>query len=176
MKAPARGSPLPHTGGMYLLDVAGGRGTALVLALALATSWLALPASPEPRGRVVVTDTETTILDVVEFAPGTATLRPTSRPTLDAVAATMIGNPNITLIEVQSHTQGTGDAAAHLALSDHRAQMIVTYLVDAGVSPSRLAAQGYGDTQPIDRAAPAKNERVSFMILLRSTDLDTTTP
>jgi outer membrane protein OmpA-like peptidoglycan-associated protein len=155
---------------MNLLDLALGRGTVLALAVATA-SWFALPAAEPPKGRVVVTDTETTILDVVEFAPNTATLRPTSLPTLDAVAATLHANPSIELIEVQSHTRA-GDAATNLTLSQQRAEVVVTYLVAAGVAPSRLDPQGYGDTQPIDTAAPEKNERVSFLILKRSTDLD----
>jgi OmpA-OmpF porin, OOP family len=154
---------------MYLLDVVLGRGTPLVLAL-LIGSWLAAPAPH--RARVVVTDAETTILDVVEFEPGTASLRPTSLPTLDAVAATLRGNPSIELVEVQSHTRGVDDSTANLALSEQRAAVIVTYLVDAGVPRSRLVAEGYGDTQPIDRAMPAKNERVSFLILERSPDAD----
>jgi outer membrane protein OmpA-like peptidoglycan-associated protein len=158
---------------MNLLDVAIGRGTALVIAFAVAlalTFSFALPGERSPRGRVVVTDTETTILDVVEFAPGTATLRPSARPTLDAVAATLQGNPSIELVEVQSHTRGTGSSTANLTLSEQRAAVVRSYLVDAGVAPSRLVAQGYGDTQPIDRAAPTKNERISFLIIKRSTD------
>ena len=121
-----------------------------------------------PRAGVVVTDTETTILDVVEFMPGTAVLRPSSLPTLDAVAATMQGNPSISLVEVQAHTSGIGDELANLDLTQRRADAVVLYLGAAGVSPARLAAQGYGDTQPIDRAAPHKNERISFLILQRS--------
>jgi outer membrane protein OmpA-like peptidoglycan-associated protein len=157
---------------MDLLDLAVGRSTAIALAFALAvTSWLALSTERAEQGRVVVTETETTILDVVEFAPGTAELRPTSRPTLDAVAATLQGNPSIELIEVQSHTSGIGDGVANQALSERRAAVVTKYLVDAGVDPSRLAPQGYGDTQPIDRTAPEKNERVSFLILRRSTDV-----
>lgn len=154
---------------MTLLDVAPARGTALVLMLALGASF-ALRGEASPRGRVVVTETETTILDVVEFVPGTATLRPSARPILDAVVATLQGNPSIELVEVQSHTGGVGDGAANLALSDDRAAEVMWYLVDAGVASTRLVGQGYGDTQPIDRAAPAKNERISFLIVKRSTD------
>ena len=154
---------------MNPLEPAFGRGTVLALALAIA-SWLAVPAEPAARGRVVVTETSTTILDVVEFVPGTATLRPTSHPILDAIAATLSGNPSIELVEVQSHTRGNGDGAANLALSDQRAVAVMTYLREAGVDSSRLVAQGYGDTQPIERASPAKNERMSFLILRRASD------
>jgi outer membrane protein OmpA-like peptidoglycan-associated protein len=157
---------------MYLVDLALGRGTALALALAIG-SWLVTPAGKQAHTRVVVTESETTILDVVEFAPGTATLRPTSLPTLDAVADTLRGNPSIQLLEVQSHTSGRGDGAAHQTLTQQRAEVVVQYLVAAGVEPARLVAEGYGDRQPIDVAAPAKNERVSFLILRRSSDSET---
>jgi outer membrane protein OmpA-like peptidoglycan-associated protein len=154
---------------MQILDLAFARGIAIVLALALAiTAWLARPTEQTKRGRVIVTDTETTILDVIEFAPGTPTLRASSRPTLDAVAETLRVNPSIELVEVQSHTSGIGNAAANQELSDQRAAVIVKYLDAAGVEPSRLVAQGYGDTQPIERGATAKNERVSFLILKRA--------
>src|SRR5262249_14644374 len=133
-----------HALRMTLLDVATGRGTLLVLALAVG-SWFARSTDcEEEHGRVVVTDTETTILDVVEFVPGTATLRDSSTPTLDAVAGTLLGNPSIELVEVQSHTSGVGNGAAHQELSEVRAAVVVSYLVDAGVDPKRLVAQGYG--------------------------------
>ena len=143
--------------------------TSLALALVVATAtWLAGPAE-EPRGRVVVTDTETTILDVIEFEPGTAVIRAKSTPTLDAVAATLQGNPSIQLVEVQSHLR-VQRCGASVALSQRRAEAVVAYLVAAGVAPERLDAQGYGDTQPIDVAAPHKNERISFLIVKRSSD------
>lgn len=155
---------------MTSLDIAPARTTAVALAVAVAfTSWLALSAE---RQRVVVTETETTILDVVEFMPGTAALRATSKPTLDAVAATLRGNPSILRLEVQSHTSGIGNGVANQALSDQRAAAVARYLIDAGIAPSRLVAAGYGDTQPIARGAPSKNERVSFLILERSSDRD----
>lgn len=156
---------------MQLLDVARGRGTAFVLALALAvTTWRAVSVEHPHRGRVVVTDTETTILDQVEFVPGTSTICVRSRPILDAVAATLAGNPSIELVEVQSHTSGLGNADANQVLSEQRAAAVVTYLVNAGIDSSRLVAQGYGDTQPLERGAPGTNERVSFLILRRSPD------
>jgi outer membrane protein OmpA-like peptidoglycan-associated protein len=144
--------------------------TLALAALVAVGSWLAAPTpEDEPRGRVVVTDTETTILDVIEFEPGTATIRTKSKPTLDAVAATMQGNPSIELVEVQSHLRAQR-CGANAALSQRRADAVVAYLVAAGVAPARLVAQGYGDTQPIDVAAPWKNERIAFLILKRASD------
>ena len=153
---------------MNLLDVAVGRRTVVVIALALGSVAMMSADSPRPHKRVVVTDTSTTILDVVEFAPGTATLRTKSLATLDAVADTLKGNPSITLVEVQAHMRTDGDAHADLELSQRRAEVVVAYLVDAGVAPDRLVAQGYGQTQPLDPGVPAKNERVAFLILKRA--------
>ena len=129
-------------------------------------------AGPSKKpGRVVVSDTTTEILDQVSFTPGTAELEPRSLPILDSVVSTLQRNPSILEVEVQSHTDERGDDDVNLKLSEQRAQVVMKYLVDKGVAQSRLTAQGYGETQPIDRAqtpeAWAKNERIAFLILKR---------
>ncbi|HEX3766421.1 MAG TPA: OmpA family protein [Kofleriaceae bacterium] len=126
------------------------------------------------RGRVVVTDTSIEILDVIYFEYDKAVILPKSFPILDAVAATLQGNPSIQLVEIQGHTDERGDDAYNLDLSDRRAKAVMKYLVDKGVDAKRLTAQGYGETQPLDRrhneAAWAKNRRVAFLIIKRTTD------
>ncbi|HEY4183126.1 MAG TPA: OmpA family protein, partial [Kofleriaceae bacterium] len=126
------------------------------------------------RGRVVVTDTAIEILDMVYFEYNKAVIKNQSFPILDAVAATMQGNPSIQLIEVQGHTDERGNDAYNLDLSDRRAAAVKKYLVDKGVDEKRLESQGYGETQPIDNnhneAAWAKNRRVAFLILKRASD------
>jgi outer membrane protein OmpA-like peptidoglycan-associated protein len=126
------------------------------------------------RGRVVVTDTSIEILDMIYFEYDKAIIKKESYPILDAVAATLQGNPSINLVEIQGHTDERGDDAYNLDLSDRRAHSVRQYLIDKGVDEKRLTAQGYGETQPLDRrhneAAWAKNRRVAFLILKRSTD------
>ena len=126
------------------------------------------------RGRVVVTDTAIEILDMVYFETNKATIKTVSYPILDAVAATMVGNPSIGLIEVQGHTDERGNDAFNLDLSDRRAAAVKKYLMDKGVEENRLESQGYGETQPVDRnhneAAWSKNRRVAFLILKRASD------
>ena len=126
------------------------------------------------RGRVVVTDTSIEILDMVYFEYDKAIIKKESYPILDAVAATLQGNPNIQQVEIQGHTDERGDDAYNLDLSDRRAHAVRQYLIDKGVDEKRLTAQGYGETQPLDRrhneAAWAKNRRVAFLILKRSTE------
>jgi len=122
-------------------------------------------------GRVVVTDTDVEILDPVTFEPGKVRFKATSIPALDAVAATLHGNPSIQLVEVQSHTDERGDDAANLRLTQARARVVVEYLIAKGIDAARLDAQGYGETQPLDNghdeAAWAKNARIAFVIVKR---------
>ncbi len=124
------------------------------------------------RGRVIVTDTAITILEPIYFTADSARLDPRSRPILDAVAATLIDNKDILLLEVQGHTDHLGDAAVNLALSERRAEAVRRYLIDAGVEAQRLIAKGYGETQPraagTTAAGRARNRRVDFLILQRS--------
>ena len=126
------------------------------------------------RGRVVVTDTSIEILDMVYFEYNKAIIKSQSFPILDAVAATLQGNPSIQLVEVQGHTDERGNDAYNLDLSDRRAAAVKKYLIDKGIEEKRLESQGYGETQPLDNrhneAAWAKNRRVAFLILKRATD------
>jgi outer membrane protein OmpA-like peptidoglycan-associated protein len=84
------------------------------------------------------------------------------------------GQPRHQLIEIQGHTDERGDDNYNLDLSDRRSKSVRQYMIDKGVDEKRMTAQGYGETQPLDRrhneAAWAKNRRVAFLILKRSTD------
>lgn len=127
--------------------------------------------SPTGR-RTVITDTDIEILDVITFERGKVQFTKSSLPILDAIAATLIGNPSILEVEIQGHTDERGDDLANLRLSQARAQVVKNYLVGKGVDAKRLSAQGYGETQPIDtrhtEAAWAKNTRIAFLILKRN--------
>ena len=126
------------------------------------------------KGRVVVTDTNIEILDKIYFEYDSDVIKKESYGILDAVAATLEGNPDIQLIEIQGHTDNRGNDAYNLDLSNRRAASVKRYLVDKGISDDRLTSQGYGESQPIVRknneAAWAKNRRVEFLILKRGSD------
>ena len=86
----------------------------------------------------------------------------------------MNGNPGLSQVEVQGHTDERGDDAYNLDLSDRRAHAVEKYLTDKGVDAKRLTAQGYGETQPLIREhnerAWSKNRRVAFLILKRASE------
>ena len=121
-----------------------------------------------------------TTLEPIQFEYNKAIIKQNSYYILDAVVATMNGNPDILQIEVQGHTDERGDDAYNLDLSERRAAAVVTYLTTHGtkaepnkpVDPKRLVSQGYGETQPVDprhnEQAWAKNRRVAFLIVKRA--------
>jgi outer membrane protein OmpA-like peptidoglycan-associated protein len=124
------------------------------------------------RGRVIVTDTKIEILDKIYFEYDSDVIKSRSFPILDAIVATLNGNPDILEVEIQGHTDERGSDSYNLDLSDRRAKSVRRYLSEHGVDGGRLQAQGYGETQPIDprsnERAWAKNRRVEFLILKRS--------
>lgn len=87
-------------------------------------------------------------LDGVEFESGTANLTGESQAILDEAAATLQEFTDIN-VEVAGHTDSQGDDASNQTLSQARAESVVAYLVDAGVSASQLTPTGYGESQPI---------------------------
>jgi len=109
----------------------------------------------------------------INFEFNSAVITRDSYEILDAVVATMNGNPDLSQVEVQGHTDERGDDAYNLELSIRRAAAVKTYLVTHGVEHGRLTSEGYGETQPKVKgrtaAAYATNRRVEFVIVERAT-------
>jgi OOP family OmpA-OmpF porin len=123
------------------------------------------------KGRVVVHKGRIEILDKIYFETNKAVIKPVSFPILNAIAATLKGNPQILQIEIQGHADERGSDTHNMKLTDARAKSVRRYLVEKGVSVKRLLAKGYGETRPVDKRhneeAWSKNRRVEFVILKR---------
>ncbi|MCP4445344.1 MAG: OmpA family protein [Myxococcales bacterium] len=87
---------------------------------------------------------------------------------LHAVAITMNTNEQLTLIEVQGHTDERGSRTYSKDLSQRRAEAVVAILVRDGAQSGRLRAIGYGEDKSKvlghTEAAWADNRRVEFII------------
>jgi len=93
------------------------------------------PGAPAPR--------PTLILRGVNFETGRSVLTRDSYLVLDAVAASLLANPEIR-IEVAGYTDSTGTKFSNLRLSQARAAAVRFYLARKGVPPVRMVAKGYG--------------------------------
>lgn len=88
------------------------------------------------------------ILKNIFFDVGKADLKKESIAEVEKIQELLLANPNLK-VQINGHTDNTGNAASNKALSLKRAGAVVDYLVANGVSPARVAAKGYGSDRPI---------------------------
>ncbi len=110
--------------------------------------------------KATVTENQISINDRIFFAPGAASIRPSSHTILDRVAATLIDRPDIEEVSIQGHTARSQSGDVNLALSVQRAKAVVDYLVSEGVSRDRISSIGFGQTRPDGDT----DNRVEFVI------------
>lgn len=110
------------------------------------------------------------VLTGVKFEVGSDVLTADSLQVLDGAAAVLLPRKSVR-IEVQGHTDSTGDAQKNLELSDKRAVAVKNYLVGKGVDAGRLETKGYGSSVPAGDNATAEgraaNRRIEFKVLGR---------
>lgn len=118
------------------------------------------------RQLVVLSSNKLEILDKIYFQTNKAVIQRKSFQLLDNVARVVAAHSEITLIQVEGHTDDVGEAAYNKELSQRRAESVVAYLIDKGVEHNRLQAIGYGEERPIqpntDETNRAANRRVEF--------------
>lgn len=98
--------------------------------------------SPVKRGTVAK-------LDEIYFAAGLAVILEESDPKLKRLRDFMILNPSVN-IEIQGHVNDDSQRGfVSKRLSKRRAKRILNYLVESGISESRLTAVGFGNSKPV---------------------------
>jgi OmpA-OmpF porin, OOP family len=109
------------------------------------------------------------IFQPVFFATNKDKILAKSFPVLNAVADALKVEPEIKKVMIEGHTDNKGKASRNMELSDRRARSVMTYLIERGIAPERLDAQGYGDSKPVAPNTTSKgraaNRRVEFHIV-----------
>ena len=102
----------------------------------------------------------------VNFATDKTDILPDSMPQIAQVVA-LLNQDAALKLAVNGHTDNTGDKARNQTLSEGRAKSVVAALVGQGIDAARLAAQGFGDSQPVadndSEEGKAKNRRVELV-------------
>ncbi len=135
------------------------------------------PRSDDPRTtgcpRVSIKNAQIQILEQPKFDLNQAVVKKESDSLLSDVASLMNDHLEIKHVTVEGHTDSAGSSELNKALSRRRAEAVVNWLVDHGVSPSRLSARGMGKDEPImpndTDAGRAANRRVEFHIEAQDT-------
>jgi chemotaxis protein MotB len=111
------------------------------------------------------------LTDRLLFASGSATLIPQAFPLLSEIAG-LVNVDRTHPVSVEGNTDDvpihSGSFPSNWELSTARASMVVRFLIDRGVYPTRLSASGYADLRPIDSnssaAGRARNRRVEIVL------------
>ncbi len=88
------------------------------------------------------------VLQNVLFRTNSYELEEVSFPELMKVVELMKSEPEISA-RIKGHTDDVGSAEYNLSLSEKRAQSVLEFLIENGISRNRLSAEGYGETQPL---------------------------
>ena len=101
----------------------------------------------------------------INFETGRGAITRGSYAILDEVASVMAEYPNLK-VRVEGHTDSQGNDQRNQELSQTRADAVMAYLIEKGVSPTRLSAVGFGESAPVadngTREGRAQNRRVQF--------------
>ena len=114
-------------------------------------------------------------IENVYYEYNSAELKEESKKSLDETLVLLLKeNPHI-VVEIGSHTDSVGSFNYNYVLSQKRAEGVVEYLIDQGINPDQIEAQGYGELKPIvhntnldgtdNVEGRAKNRRTEFKII-----------
>lgn len=130
--------------------------------------------APDPR----IQGNKIVIWGKIFFDTAKATIKTISYPVLDDVVDVLNKHPEITLVEVQGHTDARGSDAYNMKLSQARSESSMRYLISKGIDPSRLHAVGYGESRPIASNSTvegmSQNRRTEFVIMSSTNNSFTT--
>lgn len=109
------------------------------------------------------------VLDFVYFNFNSARLTEESYDELERLKQFVLSSTG-TIIEIAGHTDNIGPKTYNQQLSQDRAQAIVNYLTEQGVTVEQLIAKGYGEDDPIasnddEKDGRELNRRVEMRVL-----------
>lgn len=100
--------------------------------------------------------------DRVLFEVDQSTLTPAAQAVIAQQATWLMDNPEYTAV-IEGHADEQGTREYNLALGARRASAVQSYLIERGVSPTRLKTVSYGKERPLaicsDEACYSQNRR-----------------
>ena len=103
----------------------------------------------------------------VKFNFDKSTIKPDAAQILNQ-AVDELNKASTVDVRIEGHTDSIGSDAYNLKLSQRRADSVEQYLVDHGISASRLTTEGKGESQPVASNETAEgryqNRRVEFHV------------
>ena len=123
--------------------------------------------------RVIVKHDKLELSEKIMFAFDRADIDKVSLPLLDEVVQALKDNKGIH-VQIEGHTDSKGPREHNKALSEQRAESVLSYVRDHGIAADRLAFKGFGSTLPTDTnqtaAGRENNRRVEFVVQFNTSD------
>ena len=122
----------------------------------------------EEKSLVMTTSLKNIILKNLKFDSGKSTLQKGAEGEIERIFQFLVENGSYT-VEIQGHTDSSGNDKANLLLSQKRAERVREALIEKGIKKERIKAKGYGETLPIadnsTKEGRRKNRRVELKVL-----------
>lgn len=112
-------------------------------------------------------------IDNIYYDYDKANIRADAKPSLNGVIDLLNQYPNMA-IQINSHTDCRGSATYNQRLSQARANSVIKYLQQRGISKSRLKHKGFGESMPVETCDKCddctedqhqRNRRTEFQII-----------
>ncbi len=109
----------------------------------------------------------TFVLENIFFDVDSWELKKESKAELEEIFTFLSDNSNLE-VQISGHTDSDGDEDDNQTLSKNRAESVVNWLIDKGISGNRMTYKGYGETKPLltnsSDENKAKNRRTELTI------------
>jgi outer membrane protein OmpA-like peptidoglycan-associated protein len=103
----------------------------------------------------------------VLFDTGSYVLKSVAREKMAKISGILLAHPGLTL-QIEGHTDSVGSDEFNQRLSEQRADSVRDFLMEQGVLPSFITAQGFGKAQPVaSNETPEgrqRNRRVDIVV------------
>ena len=108
------------------------------------------------------------VLKNLRFESGSSLLSDGFQPDLDPIIEALRNQPDLR-VRIVGHTDNTGNPKSNLHLSEARAQAVLEYFANAGLSRERFETEGRGETEPLmsndTPEGKAANRRTELIVL-----------
>ena len=102
-------------------------------------------------------------LNTVYFEYDSSVLSEEAKDTLRENISWIKNNSSVTSLELEGHCDTMGSEAYNVGLGRRRASAVQNFLIENGISASRLSVISYGEERPFSETDHSKNRRVNFV-------------
>jgi outer membrane protein OmpA-like peptidoglycan-associated protein len=118
------------------------------------------------RNILLTPEGETITLSTLIFEQGKAVISPKSFPELDEVVA-MMNEDSKMEIQLEGHTDNSGNAKTNMKISEDRVEVVKKYLVSKGIGKDRVKTKAFGGTKPLSTQRSAASHNLNRRVELR---------